>query len=131
MGKYPQNRFRRLVLVGSCEQSRQPATASSRWAGVPPAQPTRAQLKALRMAVMPTFSRGIWIEALSAMSRFIRTRLGGQPAQPRGAVVLSFRRSALLRPWRQPAAESNYGSKKGNGRVHWTGDQTTQEGGRS
>ena len=68
MGKHPQSRFRRLVLVGPSEQPRHHFLHSSHWgdAQTPAVQSTRAEFKALRMAVMPTFSRGIWLEALSA-----------------------------------------------------------------
>jgi hypothetical protein len=138
MSKQPQNRFRRLVLVGPRENQRQPFSAASRFGSAAlrnqttkTTQPTREQLKALRMAVMPTFSRGIWLEAMRAIGRFVRSYFGTDSRQQRGAVVLSFRRHGFRRPWAERGAEKGYVTKKASGSVCWNNDQASQEGGRA
>jgi hypothetical protein len=133
MGKHPQSRFRRLVLVGPSEQPRHHFLHPSHWgdAQTPAVQSTRAEFKALRMAVMPTFSRGIWLEALSAVGRFVRSYFRHQPRSQRGAVILSFRRPGFPRPWMQPGADTQYVTKKASTGVCWNSDQTPQEGGRA
>jgi hypothetical protein len=133
MGKHPQNRYRRLVLVGPDEQQPQRVSAASLWGGAshPTAKPTGAQLKALRMAVMPTFSRGIWLEAVSAMTKFVRNYFSTPRKQQRGAVVLSFRRHGFPRPWVEKVEETGYVTKKANAGVCWSSDQTPREGGRA
>jgi hypothetical protein len=83
------------------------------------------------MAVMPTFSRGIWLEALSAMTKLVRSYFSTPPRQQRGAVVLSFRRPGFPRPWAEEAEESGYVTKKANAGVCWNSDQAPREGGRA
>jgi hypothetical protein len=133
MGKRPQSRFRRLVLVGPSEQPRHHFLHSSHWgdAHTPAVSSTRAEFKALRMAVMPTFSRGIWLEALSAMGKFVRSYFHNQPRQKRGAVILSFRRPGFRGPQFQPGSETGYVTKKASTGVCWNSDQTPKEGGRA
>jgi hypothetical protein len=140
MGKHPQNRFRRLVVVGSTNKEQRRQAAEPRWWGPPRAggldpkqatqtmQVTRAQLKALRMAVMPTFSRGLWLEAMAWIVNFVRGYFVARPKRRRRAVVLSFRRQGFRRPW----AEETFVSKKASGSVCWSGDHDVapQEGGR-
>jgi hypothetical protein len=82
------------------------------------------------MAVMPTFSRGIWLEALSAMGRFVRSYFVTGPKQQRGAVVLSFRRCGLQRPWAKQGTDNGFAAKKASGNVRWNSD-ASQEGGRA
>ncbi|HTZ58533.1 MAG TPA: hypothetical protein VMB49_10570 [Acidobacteriaceae bacterium] len=127
MGKYPQNRFRRLVLVGPSGNKRQPFSSAPRWWGKPPlnhekpaTRPTREQFKALRMAVMPTLSRGMWLEAMSSVVKFVRSYFVA-PRRQRTAVVLAFRR-----PWEKDA----FVTKKASSSVCWSNDQASQEGGR-
>jgi hypothetical protein len=75
------------------------------------------------MAVMPTISRGLWIEALAWSWNFLRSYFAtGKNGKPRGAVVLSFRR--------QPGR--NLVTKKASGSVRWSSDceVAPQEGGR-
>jgi hypothetical protein len=134
MSKQPQNRFRRLKLVGSRENQSQPSSAAPRLRGpaflntaTEATEPTREQWKALRMAVMPTFSRGIWLEALCAIGRFVRSYFVTDAKHQGGAVVLSFRRHGVRPPW----AEGRYVSKKANGSVCWNNDQASREGGRA
>jgi hypothetical protein len=140
MGKHPQNRFRRLVVVGSTNKEQRRQAAEPHWWGPPRAggldpkqatqttQVTRAQFKALRMAVMPTFSRGLWLEAMAWIVNLVRGYFVARPKRRRGAVVLSFRRQGFRRPW----AEETFVSKKASGSVCWTSDRDVapQEGGR-
>src|ERR1700761_8274550 len=133
MSKHPQNRYRRLVLVGPDEHQRQTFSAESRLGGAARSieKPTGAQLKALRMAVMPTFSRGIWLEALSVIGKFVRSYFTDSPKKPREAVVLAFRRAGFSRPWVRQDEEQGYVSKKASAGVCWDGDQAPREGGRA
>jgi hypothetical protein len=141
MGKHPQNRFRRLVIVGSTDKKqRQPGP---RWWG--PRRPgsaglnqeaqtnqaTRAQFRSLRMAVMPTLSRGLWIEVMTWIVNFVRAYFVTRKRPERGAVVLPFRRNAAMAPrFYQPLVEEGFVSKKANGSVRWDSDRTPVEGGR-
>src|ERR1700748_1485301 len=74
MSKHPQNRLRRLVIVGPADKKMQPRSSGPRSWGpqrpeiVPAKQErenTRTQFRSLRMAVMPTLSRGMWWVALA------------------------------------------------------------------
>jgi hypothetical protein len=141
MGKHPQNRFRRLVIVGSTDKKQ--CQPGPRWWG--PRRPssaglnqeaqtnqaTRAQFRSLRMAVMPTLSRGLWIEVMTWIVNFVRSYFVPRTRPERGAVVLPFRRNAAmaLRFYR-PRVEEGFASKKANGSVRWNSDRTPLEGGR-
>jgi hypothetical protein len=75
------------------------------------------------MTVMPTLSRGMWFEALAWICNFVRSYFA-RPAEPkRGAVILSFRRTA---------AKDAFVTKKASGSVRWNNDceAAPQEGGR-
>jgi hypothetical protein len=139
MGKHPQDRFRRLAIVGRTEKKlrRQPA-AGQRWWG--PKRPKihataqeKEELKSLRMAVMPTLSRGMWIEALAWLGNMVRSYFVAGPSRRRGAVVLSFRsHAARMHGFRRVIADEAFVSKKANGSVRWSSDRDVapQEGGR-
>jgi hypothetical protein len=136
MNEYPQNRFRRLMLVGPSQNKRRSFAVARWWRSPRPdqvyqkKQATGAQFKALRMAVMPTLSRGMWLEAISSIARCIRSYFGTPPKQERGAVVLSFRRQGIRRPWAEQAADEGYVTKKASGSVCWDSDQAPLEKGR-
>jgi hypothetical protein len=139
MGKHPQDRFRRLAIVsptGSKPQQR-PA-AGLRWWGPKRADMQQAthqkeQFQSLRMAVMPTLSRGMWIEAMAWIKDFVCSYLRGGPARRPGAVVLSFRSDAgRAKSFRRMMADEEFVSKKANGSVGWNSDceVAPREGGR-
>ncbi len=137
MSKHPQNRFRRLVIVGPTDNKTRPHSSGPRWWG--PQRPkfvrpelvrmnqesptTQAQFRSLRMAVMPTLSRGMWRVALVWIWNFLRSYFAPPAERKRGAVVLSFRRAA---------AREAFVTKKASGSVCWNNDReaTPQEGGR-
>jgi hypothetical protein len=132
MSKHPQNRFRRLAVVGPTDKKNQPLSSGPRWWG--PERPrvvrtnqeshtSQAQFRSLRMAVMPTLSRGMWFEALAWLWNFVRSYFSRPAERKRGAVVLSFRRAA---------AREAFVTKKASGSVCWNNDReaTPQEGGR-
>jgi pimeloyl-ACP methyl ester carboxylesterase len=132
MSKHPQNRFRRLVIVGPADKEPRPQSSGPRWWGPqrPKAvrinqesQTTQAQFRSLRMAVMPTFSRGMWFETLAWIWNFVRSYFARPAERKRGAVVLSFRRAA---------AKDAFVTKKASGSVCWNNDREAapQEGGR-
>ena len=132
MSKHPQNRFRRLVIVGPADNKTRPDSSGPRWWGTQrprivrtnqESQTTRAQFRSLRMAVMPTLSRGMWREALAWIWNFVRSYFARPAERKRGAVVLSFRRAA---------AKEAFVTKKASGRVRWNNDREAapQEGGR-
>jgi hypothetical protein len=132
MSKHPQNRFRRLAVVGSTDKKNRPHSSGPRWWGPqrPSAvrsnqesQTTQAQFRTLRMAVMPTLSRGMWREALAWIWNFIRSYFARPAERKHGAVVLSFRRAA---------AREAFVTKKASGSVCWKNDREAapQEGGR-
>ena len=132
MSKHPQNRFRRLVIVGPTDKKPRPHSSGPRWWGPqrPKAvrnnqepQTTQAQFRTLRMAVMPTLSRGMWFEALAWIWSFVRSYFARPAERKRGAVVLSFRRAA---------AKDAFVTKKASGSVCWNNDREAapQEGGR-
>ena len=132
MSKHPQNRFRRLVIVGPTDKEPRPHSSGPRWWGPrrPKAvrisqesQTTQAQFRSLRMAVMPTLSRGMWFEALAWIWNFVRSYFAHPAERNRGAVVLSFRRAA---------AKDVFVTKKASGSVCWNNDREAapQEGGR-
>jgi hypothetical protein len=141
MGKLPQNRFRRLTIVGPTEKKRQPA-AGQRWWGPkrPKIHPTtqeaireKAEFKSLRMAVMPTLSRGMWIEALGWFGNFVRSYFVSAASRRQGGVVLSFRsHAARMHGFRRARAQEGFVSKKASGSVRWSSDREVapQEGGR-
>jgi hypothetical protein len=131
MSKHPQNRFRRLVVVGPIDKKPQPLS-SGRWWG--PQRPkavrnnqesktTQAQFRSLRMAVMPTLSRGMWFEALAWIWNLVRSYFARPAERKRSAVILSFRRTA---------AKETFVTKKASGSVRWNNDREAapQEGGR-
>jgi hypothetical protein len=139
MGKYPQDRFRRLAIVGPSDGKTQPQpTAGQRWWGPkrPDIQETtreKVQFKYLRMAVMPTLSRGMWIEAMSWLKDFLRSYFVAGDSRRRGAVVLSFRSHALrAHGFRRVGADEEFVGKKANGSVRWNDDReiAPKEGGR-
>ena len=132
MSKHPQNRFRRLVIVGPTDKKPRPQSSGPRWWGPQrprvvrtnqESQTTQAQFRSLRMAVMPTLSRGMWFEALAWIWNFIRSYFARPAERKRGAVVLSFRRAAAKEP---------LVAKKASGSVCWNNDREAapQEGGR-
>jgi hypothetical protein len=132
MSKHPQNRFRRLVIVGPTDLKNRPDSSGPRWWGPqrPKAvrinqesQTTQAQFRSVRMAVMPTLSRGMWREALTWIWNFGRSYFERPAQRKRGAVVLSFRRAA---------AKEAFVNKKASGSVCWNNDREVapQEGGR-
>jgi hypothetical protein len=143
MGKYPQNRFRRLVIVDPADNKPRPQSAGPRWwrpsrSSRPRLNQiarttweTRAQSNPIRMAVMPTLSRGLWLEALTWIWSFLRGYFGSAAKRQRGAVILSFRRPGMP-GFRQPSGEETFVSKKANGSVRWNSDREVapQEGGR-
>src|ERR1700728_3027346 len=106
MGKHPQNRFRKLVIVGS--NNKKQHRPGPRWWGprrtgraglnqeAQTNRVTRAQFRSLRMAVMPTLSRGLWLEAMAWIVNFVRSYFVARRRPERGAVVLPFRRSAAM-----------------------------------
>jgi hypothetical protein len=83
------------------------------------------------MAVLPTFSRGIWVEALAAVAKFVRSYFVTQSKPRGGATVLSFPHGGCPRPWTSDGAEEEYVTKKASAGVCWNSDQTPQEGGRA
>jgi hypothetical protein len=132
MSKHPQNRFRRLVVVGPTDNRNRPNSSGPRWWG--PQRPklvqinheshtTQAQFRSLRMAVMPTLSRGMWRVALAWLWNFLRSYFVRPAERKRRAVVLSFRRAAVRDP---------FVTKKASGSVCWNNDREAapQEGGR-
>ena len=132
MSKHPQNRFRRLVVVGPADKKTQPLSSGPRWWGPErpwavrskqESQTTQAQFRALRMAVMPTLSRGMWFEALAWIWNIVRSYFGRPAERKRGAVVLSFRRAA---------PKEAFVTKKASGSVCWNDDREAapREGGR-
>jgi hypothetical protein len=132
MSKHPQNRLRRLAIVDPVNSKPRQTPAGPRWwgpqrpSGVPlhqEAGAARAQFKSIRMAVMPTLSRGMWCEALAWIWKFVRSYFVPATQRKRSAVVLSFRRAA---------ARDVFVTKKASGSVCWNNDReaTPQEGGR-
>jgi hypothetical protein len=131
MSKHPQNRLHRLVIVGPTDKNPRPLSSGPRWWGpkrtgaVPikqESQTYQAQFRSLRMAVMPTLSRGMWFEALAWIWNFVRSYFARPAERKRGAVVLSFRR----------AAKEAFATKKASGSVCWNDDREAapREGGR-
>ena len=128
MSKYPQDRFPRLSIVGSTNKKLRPV--GTQWWGPKrsrnlslhnqPPQKLHAPSQSIRMAVMPTLSRNLWVTAIARICHLIRDYFVTGTAQQRGAVVLSFRRHAAQ------------ARKKSSGSVCWHSDQEVapQEGGR-
>jgi hypothetical protein len=132
MSKHPQNRFRRLVIVGPADKKSRPRSSGPRWWGSQrpevvrihrESQTAQTQFRSLRMAVMPTLSRGMWREALAWIWSFVRSYFAAPVERKRGAVVLSFRRVA---------AKDSFATKKASGSVCWNDDREAapREGGR-
>jgi hypothetical protein len=132
MSKHPQNRFRRLVIVGPTDHKNEPNSSGPRWWGPQrpravrinqESQTTQEQFRSVRMAVMPRLSRGMWREALAWIWNFVRSYFARPAERKRGAVVLSFRRAA---------AKEAFVTKKASGSVCWNNDREAapQEGGR-
>ena len=123
MGKHPQDRFRRLAIVAPVDNKRR-QRPKSRWlADSAFDRTTQKKFRPARMAVMPTLSRGLWIEVLAWMWNFLRSYFAaGKKRKRRGAVVLSFRREA----------GRDFVTKKASGSVRWNSDHEVapQEGGR-
>ena len=139
MGKHTQDRIRRLAIVGPADgKPHQQSVAGQRWWGPkrPDIQETireKAHFKFLRMAVMPTLSRGMWIEAMAWLRDFLRSYFVAGNSRRRGAVVLSFRSHALrARGFRRRQADQEFVGKKASGSVRWNSDREVapQEGGR-
>jgi len=139
MGKHPQDRVRRFGIVGPADgKPQQQPTVGPRWWG--PKRPDihattreKGQFKSLRMAVMPTLSRGMWIEAMAWLRDFLRSYFVAGNSRRRGAVVLSFRSHALrARGFRRRQADQEFVGKKASGSVRWNSDREVapQEGGR-
>jgi hypothetical protein len=142
MGKYSQNRFRRLVIVDPSDNKTRPQSAAPRWWGprrsnrprldqiASTTWATRAQSKPIRMAVMPTLSRGLWLEVLTWIWSFLRSYFV-PAAKRKGAVILPFRRHGMT-GFHRPLEEEAFVSKKANGSVRWNSDRDVapQEGGR-
>src|ERR1700748_932046 len=123
MSKHPQNRLRRLVIVGPADKKMQPRSSGPRSWGpqrpeiVPAKQErenTRTQFRSLRMAVMPTLSRGMWWVALAWIWNFLRSHFAPRSEQKRRAVVLSFRRAGARVP---------FVGKKASGSARWNHDR--------
>ena len=138
MGKHPQDRVRRLAIVSPTQSKpQQKSAAAQRWwgprrPGIQKTMEEKEQFESLRMAVMPTLSRGMWIEAMVWIRNFVRTYFRAGTARRPGAVVLSFRSDAArVQGFRRMRAEEFLG-KKANGSVGWNGDREIkpQEGGR-
>jgi hypothetical protein len=135
MSKHPQDRLRRLAIVVDTKPQQRPA-AGQRWWG--PKRPylhgttqEKAHFRSLRMAVMPTLSRGMWIEAIAWLRDFLRSYFAaGSRRGP--AVVLSFRSHALRAQASRTDAGEPFVGKKANGSVRWSSDRgvAPQEGGR-
>ena len=123
MDKRPQDSFRRLAIVARADNNH-PQQGESRWlAGSAFNRRTQEKLKPLRMAVMPTLSRGMWIEILASVWNFLRSYFAaGKKRKRRGAVVLSFRREA----------GRDFVTKKASGSVRCNSGREVapQEGGR-
>jgi hypothetical protein len=139
MGKHPQDRIRRFAIVGPADgKPHQQPTVGQRWWGPkrPEIQETtreKAQFKSLRMAVMPTLSRGMWIEAMVWVRDSLRRYFVAGASRPQRGVVLSFRSHALrARAFRSSEANEQFAGKKANGSVCWNSDHgvAPQEGGR-
>jgi hypothetical protein len=139
MGKHPQDRVRRLAIVGPADgKPQQQPTAGQPWWG--PKRPDihettqeKAQFKSLRMAVMPTLSGGMWIEAMAWLRDLLRSYFVAGGSRPQGAVVLSFRSHALrAHAFRRSEVDEQFVGKKANGSVRWNSDRgvAPQEGGR-
>jgi hypothetical protein len=123
MGKHPQDRFRRLAIVRPANNRRR-QQPEPRWTACAAFdRTTQRNFRSLRMAVMPTVSRGLWVEALAWIWNFLRTYfVTGRKRKRRSAVVLSFRRQA----------GRDFVIKKASGSVRWNSDREVapQEGGR-
>jgi hypothetical protein len=139
MGKHTQDRIRRLAIVGPADgKPQQQSTAAQRWWG--PKRPDlqeaireKAQFRSLRMAVMPTLSRGMWIEAMVWFKDSLRKYFVSGGSRPQRAVVLSFRSHALrAHAFRSSNPEEKFAGKKANGTVRGNSDHgiAPQEGGR-
>ena len=138
MGKHTQERIRRLAIVGPADgKPQQQSTIGQRWWGpkrpdVHEATREKAQFRSLRMAVMPTLSRGMWIEAMVWLRDSLRRYFAGG-SRPQRGVVLSFRSHALrARAFRSSDAGEQFAGKKASGSVRWNSDHgvAPQEGGR-
>jgi hypothetical protein len=122
MDRRPQDSFRRLVIVARADGKR-PQQPVPRWlAGSAFSRSAQEKLKPLRMAVMPTLSRGLWIEVLTSVWNFLRSYfIAASEPRPHAAVVLPFRRAA-----------NDFVAKKASGSVRWNSHREVapQEGGR-
>jgi hypothetical protein len=139
MGKHTQDRIRRLAIVGPADgKPHQQSVAGQRWWGPkrPDIQETireKAHFKSLRMAVMPTLSRGMWIEAMVWLRDSLCRYFVAGGSRPQRAVVLSFRSHALrAHAFRSSDADEQFAGKKASGSVRWNSDHgvAPQEGGR-
>jgi hypothetical protein len=111
MSKYPQNGFPRLVVVGSSKKKPRKVASRLRLSG--PAQTSPLPEEAVRMAVMPTLSRNLWLAGLGW--------------------VWNFARSYFVNPRRRSAVVLSFPGKKESGSVGWNRDcgVAPQEGGRA
>jgi hypothetical protein len=142
MVKHPQDRFRRLAIVGPTNSKPRQQPAERRWWGPECARglsvdqednPTPASFQPIRMAVMPVLSRSVWFAAMAWIWNFLRDYFVTERQKQRGAVVLSFRRhAAQARGFRLAMADKSFVSKKANGSIRWKSDHEVapQEGGR-
>jgi hypothetical protein len=142
MGKYPQNRFRRLVIVEPADNKPRQQSTEPRWweqwrssrPGINQApQTTHATWSQSKSIRMPVLSRGLWSEALIRTWNVLRGYFVTGPERKRGAVILSFRRPGMFAPgFGRPGTEEAFVSKKANGSVRWNSDREVapQEGGR-
>jgi hypothetical protein len=121
MGKQPQDKFRRLAIVPPANEKRR-QQPQPRW---PAAfdRTTQQKFRPVRMAIMPTLSRGLWIVVLAWLWNFLRNYFaGGKKQKQDGAKVLSFRHKSGF----------DFVTKKASGSVLWNSEREVapQEGGR-
>jgi len=129
-------------VVGPTESTPRPQPAGKRWWGPKrpsvfnlnhAAQSIQAPSHALRMAVMPTLSRNLWIAAIVWIWNFLRSYFVTGTQRSRGADILSFRRPVgPAAGFRGAMTEQGLVNRKANGNVGWHSDceATPLEGGR-
>jgi hypothetical protein len=143
MGKYSQERFPRLAIVGSHGRQQDVRPAADRWWASERTFALRVSAgengpagcyseSNPRMAVMPDSSRGWLATALFTLWRKVASHFATPDSLRRPAAVLSFRRHALRGHHVRPVfAGETFASKKNNGSVHWSHEEESpREGGR-
>ena len=145
MGKYSQERFPRLAIVGAHGNKQQLKPAAERWWGPERTRPWRRDPAAPttpatcysesrpRTAVMPHSSAGWLVTCVFNLWRSVESYFMTPDPQKRRAAVLSFRRYGLrTHDVRQALAGETFTGKKNNGSVHWTSEEevSPREGGR-